>query len=363
MSTKPTVLWWGRFDPEYSRNRILRQLLTELGWVIAEFHPYSSAMGDWEAKFRRVQRPDLVWVPCFRQRDLAAASRWALSVGVPVLFDPLISAYDKQVFERVKYASGSRHAQRLHTWEQGLFKCADAILADTQPHADYFAHEFGVYPQRLHVVYVGAEESLFCPAPMPDHADGSPVEALFYGSFIGLQGPQVIVEAARLCLGNGVRWTLLGSGPLLAECERLARGLHNLCFEEPVPYPHLPERIHRADILLGVFGTGAKAGRVIPNKVFQALACARPVVTQRAGAYPREFDAAHPGVSWVGAGDPDALAKAVAELANKPDQLVELGQNARAGYEVWFGRDRVREMLGRALQGLRLGTFMIRVPD
>ncbi len=27
-----TMLWWGRFDPDYSRNRILRQLLGELGW-------------------------------------------------------------------------------------------------------------------------------------------------------------------------------------------------------------------------------------------------------------------------------------------------------------------------------------------
>ncbi len=38
-SAGKTVLWWGRFDPDYSRNRILRQAYTALGWRIVDFHP------------------------------------------------------------------------------------------------------------------------------------------------------------------------------------------------------------------------------------------------------------------------------------------------------------------------------------
>jgi hypothetical protein len=140
----PSVLWWGRFDPDYSRNRILRKLLPELGWNIVDFHPRFSPLGDLEARLKRIGKPDLVWVPCFRQRDLAAASRWARRHGVPLLFDPLISAYDKQIFERKKYAPQSRQARRLHRWEQSLFKQADILLADTQPHADYFSEEFDI---------------------------------------------------------------------------------------------------------------------------------------------------------------------------------------------------------------------------
>jgi len=346
----PSVLWWGRFDPDYSRNRILRKLLPELGWNVVDFHPRFSPLGDLEARLKRIGKPDLVWVPCFRQRDLAAASRWARRHGVPLLFDPLISAYDKQIFERKKYAPQSRQARRLHRWEQSLFKQADILLADTQPHADYFSEEFDIPVERIKVVYVGAEEPLFHPAPMPDHSDGSSLEALFYGSFIELQAPQIIVEAARVYNGPPVRWTLLGKGPLRAECERMARGLDNVHFENPIPYEQLPARIHKADILLGVFDAGAKSGRVIPNKVFQSLACGRPVITSKSTAYPPEAaNGPDAGLHWVESGNPGDLATMVGKLAQRLPVESDLGQLAYELYLAAFSVEVISEQMQAAL--------------
>lgn len=344
-----SVLWWGRFDPDYSRNRILRLLLSELGWQVQDFYPHFSALGDWEARLWTLPRPDLVWVPCFRQRDLAAAGRWARAKGLPLLFDPLISAYDKQVFERAKCLPDSPKARRLHAWERRLFQSADIVLADTQAHAAYFIAEFGLVPERVHIVYVGAEEPLFHPAPMPDHSDGHVPEVLFYGSFIDLQAPQVIVEAARLYQGPPVQWTLLGQGPLRAECERLAVGLPNVRFEDPIAYEKLPERIHRADILLGVFDDGAKAGRVIPNKVFQAMACGRPVLTRRADAYPAALRGEGRGLFWVTPASAEDLANKVARLVADAKTLASSGPLARAAYEAELSLTVVRDQLSRAL--------------
>lgn len=344
-----TVLWWGRFDPDYSRNRVLRQAYAALGWRVADFHPLLSPLGDIEALLRRPPRADLVHVPCFRQRDIAAATRYARRHGVPLLIDPLISAYDKQLFERGKFRETSARAGWLRGREQRLFQGADLVLADTPEHARFFAETLGVAPSRLHVVYVGAEESLFTPGT--PHAPNSPIEVLFYGSFIPLQGPQVIVEAARLYNGPPVRWVLLGSGPLLSECRRKARGLANVVFESWLPYTQLPERIRRADILLGVFGATPKAQRVIPNKVFQALACGKPLVTCTAPAYPAELLTRQgSGIVWLPAGDAGALARAVAGIAAQSEQLAALGAQARASYERFFSSQQVQSQFQRALE-------------
>lgn len=353
MNELPTVLWWGRFDPDYSRNRILRKLLTELGWRVVDFHPRLSVLGDWEARLYGLRKPDLVWVPCFRQRDLASAHRWARRQGVPLVFDPLISAYDKQVDERGKLDAHSPKAARLLAWEQRLFARAALVLADTPAHADYFAETLGVPRERLAVVYVGAEAALFTPAPLPETRVDQPLEALFYGSFIPLQGPRVVVEAARLYRGPPIRWVLLGQGPLRPDCEAAARGLDNVHFEDWLPYDQVPARVRRAHILLGVFGTTAKADRVIPNKVYQSLACGRVVVTRRARAYPESLQANEAvGMVWTEAGNARDLAEKVAQLASTPDELARLGEAAAATSQRYFSEAAVREQLSVALRCL-----------
>jgi len=347
-----TVLWWGRFDPDYSRNRILRQAYTALGWKIVDFHPLLSGLvGDVEALLRRPPPADLVHLPCFRQRDMAAAARYARRHGLPLLIDPLTSAYDKQVYEKYHLPVDSLRARWLLRYERWLFSGADRVLADTPEHARFFTQTLGVDPAKVNIVYVGAEEPLFSPAPPPNIGDE--LEVLFFGSFIPLQGPQVIVEAARIYNGPPVRWTLLGQGPLRADCQRRARGLTDVYFENWIPYRDLPARIHRAHILLGVFGPTAKAGRVMPNKVFQALACGRPLVTCQAPSYPDELLASqNSGIAWIHAADAAGLADAVAALASQPDQLAAKGAAARASYEKYFSADMIREQLHTALTAL-----------
>jgi len=345
------VLWWGRFDPGYSRNRILQLAFEELGWSIAAFRPRLSRLGAIEARLRAIAPGDLLFVPCFRQRDIAAAARFARRHATPLLVDPLISAWDKQVYERRKFSATSWRGRRLRTREGLLLRRADAMLADTVEHARFFRDELGVPGERVHVVHVGAEEPLF--APGEELPPNRPLDVLFFGSFIALHGAATIVEAAHRYQGPPVRWTLLGGGPERAALERAARGLPSVVFEDSIPYEELPTRIRQSDILLGIFGATPKAGRVIPNKVYQALACGKPVVTRHAPAYPAELQAdPHGGIRWVAPADPDALAAAVAQLAARPESLAELGRAARASYDRFLSCARVVRELAAALAAL-----------
>ena len=88
-----------------------------------------------------------------------------------------------------------------------------------------------------------------------------------------------MLEAARRPGAPPVR--LIGDGQLggwLAG--ELARDRPpGLTWERWVPYEALGAEVGRAAICLGVFGESAKAARVVPNKVWQAMAVGRPVVT------------------------------------------------------------------------------------
>lgn len=347
-----SILWWGRSDLNYSRNRILRRCFINAETSLTDFMPRFTSIGDLEVGRKVFPLIDLVWVPCFRQRDLKAAVRWGKRKGIPVVFDPLISAYDKQVFERNKFSPESRKALKLLEWEKSLFQSADMVIADTCEHARFFQETLGVDLGKLAVVPVGAEEELFKPDNQERDDDAIPT-VLFYGSFLNLQGPESIVEAARQYSGPAVKWTLLGEGPLLDDCRDAAKGLSNVEFLPWVPYEELPKIINQADITLGVFGSSAKAGRVIPNKVYQALACGKPMVTRRSSAYPDSLrNASDSGINWVDPGNPQQLADKIAELLSDRTGLVEIGRQSRQSYETYFSMETISASLFKALSPL-----------
>ena len=272
----------------------------------------------------------LIWVPCFRQRDMVTASRYAKKKGLPLIFDPLISAYDKQVFERNKFPEDSAKARKLLDWERRIFSLADLVVADTQAHADYYRDVLKVKPDRLAVIPVGADETMFKAAPA-EPLEGRRPRVVFFGSFIHLQGPEVIAEAAALC--SEADWLLLGEGPMRAEAEAAAKGHAHVRFEDYPGYAAIPDHVTQADIVMGVFSDSSKAGRVIPNKLWQAMAGGRPVITREveAGAFPWADDPS--GIITVPPRNPQALADAVRDLISRPDDLPALGAASRQTFD------------------------------
>jgi glycosyltransferase involved in cell wall biosynthesis len=347
-----TVLWWSRTGREYSRNRVVRDAFQRLGWRIHDFAARTNSFGDVEARLRRIATPNLVWVPCFRHRELSAAARWAKSRDVPIAFDPLISAWDKQVFERRKFTADSWRAHRLLRWERKLFQRCDLVVADTGCHANFFREQFCVAENRMAVIPVGAEESLFRPFALREAADRTRV--LFYGSFIALQAPDIIAEAAVAT--PDIDWIFIGDGPLRKRCETIAAGAAHVSFMPWVPYETLPRHIADAEILLGVFGESEKAARVIPNKVYQALACARVVVTRTSTAYPEQLvndRSGEHGIAWVSGGDARELSTLVRALSGERKRLETLSAAARKTYESHFSNAAVTEALRQAIESLK----------
>lgn len=343
----PTVLWWGRSDPEYSRNRLILKLFRKMAVRVDFFHPRTSMTGTVEAFFNRSPKPDLVWVPCFRQTDIASASFWADRWNVPLVIDPLISAYQKELHERGKFEQGSTKARKRLRWETDLFRRADLVIADTPAHADFFHDVLAVERQKLAVLYVGADEGMFTPCAPKEKSDD--FEVLFYGSFLALQGPEVIVEAARLLRHLPIRFTLLGDGDLKPAIVRQAEGIDSISFEGWIPFDKLPARLCQADILLGIFGSTPKAALVIPNKMFQSMAVGRPVITMASPAYPDEL-LNNQTIGWTEGGNAGQLAEKITHFHMDRQGLPERGKQTQKLFYLYFSEVILEKMVREIMQ-------------
>lgn len=355
-SNAKTVLWWSRSGRDYSRDRIVRNAFRSQGWQIEDFQPTFSGTARVEAFARKIRKPDLVWVPSFRQRDVVAAQKWAKNRNTPIVFDPLISAWDKQVFERKKFGEETYRAKRLLRIESMMLRQCDVVIADTESHAELFCGTHKVPRSNVAVIPVSAEESLF--ARQPSRPTTGRPQILFFGSFIGLQGPQHIAQAAVQV--KEADWYFIGTGPLLEECTRIAASASNVNFLPRVAYEELPSKIGQADILMGIFGDSAKAGRVIPNKVYQSMACGRPVVTRQSPAYPtslRQQPSIESGLSWTEAADADSIQHTVrAMISAGSENWQRQGQAALATYKSTFSNARVASTLSSVIERLSLQT-------
>jgi glycosyltransferase involved in cell wall biosynthesis len=272
-----------------------------------------------EAKLftRRPNGYDAVLVGYPGHLDLPAAKR----AHAPVVFNPLVSLADTLVSDRGRFRSGSLPARILTSIDRRAFRSADLVVADTHAHAQFFAELAGI--ERVEVCFVGAEERVFQPGWTPPRN----FEALFVGKLIPLQGVETILAAAEL--DPDIPFRIVGSGQLE---DLLADHPVNVEHIPWVEYELLPGELHAAGCALGIFGTGEKAQRVIPNKAFQALACGTPLITADTPAA-RELLVQDESALLVPPGDPEALAEAIRRLVDDTELARRIGAGGRAAYE------------------------------
>jgi glycosyltransferase involved in cell wall biosynthesis len=331
------VLYFGTYDRTYPRNAQVISALRGAGVEVREQHrSVWERRHNWSVGLRQLRRlvaaerslgassdeaADVLIVGYPGHFDLPAAKRAAH--GRPVVFNPLVSLFDTLVSDRGRFRRGLPAAGLVRIVDRRAFQKADLVVADTEAHARFFRDEFRLADDRVEVCFVGAEDRLFRPGWQPE----TPFHALFVGKLIPLHGVETILAAARLA--PEIPFRVVGSGQL----ERLLESRPaNVTWVPWVDYEDLPGELQQAGCALGVFGSGTKAARVIPNKAFQALACACPLVTADTPAS-RELLSDGLDALLVPPGEPPALAAAVRRLASDPSLAQRLGEAGRATYE------------------------------
>jgi len=330
------ALYLGTYDRASPRNTQVVSCLRGAGVEVIERHRPVWGRHNWSPRLGSAVRlaraevalsrvdpgdADVLVVGYPGHPDMAAATR--IADGRPVVFNPLVSLADTLVDDREVVSGGSPLAAILRRLDRRAFRRADLVVADTEAHAAYFREAFDLPSEGVAVAFVGAEDALF----HPTETERPDFHVLFVGKLIPLHGLETILAAARLV--PDVRFVIAGEGQLA----RLLRDRPANVEHVPwIEYRELPEAYRRAGCALGIFGLGAKASRVIPNKVFQALACGRPVITADTQAA-RELLADGRDALLVPAGDPPALAAAIRRVVDETGFAERLAAAGRTTYE------------------------------
>jgi glycosyltransferase involved in cell wall biosynthesis len=293
--------------------------------------PYGGTLDPWIA--RRLARP-----------LLRAGGR------IPVVVDAFLSLHEAAVEDRLAVAPGTLRARGLAFLDRLAVRCGDLLLVDTQETGRLFADRYGAREDRICEIPVGSDLPSRPLSPQPPR-----LRALFVGTGIPFHGVATLLDALdRLERdGAGIDLTFVGGAP--EDRDRAARLPRARVLPGPVGRDALADLHAGSDLVLGVFGAGPKADRVVPCKVYDGLASGRAVVTGESRAA-RRLLAGIAGVVFVPREDARALAQALAGLLREPGRLAPMGAANRRAFEARFGPGILGGRLRAAIEEWRPST-------
>ena len=254
-----------------------------------------------------------------------------------------ISLYDTIIVDRRSFKPNGIRAKILFFIDRIAFASADWVLVDTHQLVRYYADLFRFPPTQFRKslvgnVFDGVNEE-------QPQSTKNRFRVLFFGTYVPLHGARFIIDAAIQLKNSPVEFVLIGNGQEFDEV-RMKSGasrLSNVTFKNSWhSVEELTKAMVEADVCLGIFGTTPKASRVIPYKVFGALALGRPVITRDSPAI-RELLVDGESVLLCPPGNGKALAKCIERFRGDDEFCSRVAQQGKKCYE----REASQEAIGR----------------
>jgi colanic acid biosynthesis glycosyl transferase WcaI len=307
-----------------------------------------------------LDRPDLVIATS--PQLLVGLSGWWLArcKGVPFVFE--VRDLWPESLTAVGLGSDESLFYRFLARIAGfLYRSCDRLVVVTPVFKEYLVEHWRIPEDKIFVVENGVETSLFT-SPSSNLALRRELgaEGKFVVSYVGTignaHGLETVVEAASLLRETApeVLFLLVGEG---AEKERIkslarARGLTNVRFVGQQPREKIPAYISASDACLVLLKKAELFKTVLPTKMLEFMACARPVILGVDGHARKVLEQAQAG-SFIQPEDPPGLAEAVMRLAADPALRESLGRNGRQHVVRHFSRQHTARTYLEVLQDLQ----------
>ncbi len=169
----------------------------------------------------------------------------------------------------------------------------------------------------------------------------------FYGGILGhAQGLSVVLEAAKKVESHEhIKIVLQGAGPEKEDLLALKRklGLKNVVFMPPVEKSQMPSILKAVDVALVPLRKLDIFQGAIPSKIFEALAMKKPLLLGVDGEARAHFIEKANAGRFSEPENVDDLARNLIQMANNPEELIQMGERARSYVSEHFNRDNIAQ--------------------
>ncbi len=364
------VCYFGTYRAEYSRNRIMIEALRSQGVAVIECQAQlwqsieervDAVKGSWRnpaflghvlrtygrllARYWSVRNQyDLLVVGYPGQFDVFLARLLSWWQGKPLVWDIFMSIYLIAVERGLNKQSPAMvgSLRRIERWACHL---PDRLILDTAEYVNWFQQTHGVDPARFRLVPTGSNFSSSASPVTGNQSLREKFQVIYAGTFIPNHGVPTIIEAAKLLANDPtIHFHLIGQGPDLAQAQQLAAAaqLTNLTFIPWLEQRDLLTQLAEADLCLGVFGTTPQSLMTVQNKIYEALALGKPVLSGDGPAV-RQALVAGEEIYLCARQDASALAAAIRQLQADPALRQRLATQGQARFQ----RDYTTVALGK----------------
>jgi glycosyltransferase involved in cell wall biosynthesis len=242
------------------------------------------------------------------------------------------------------FREGSIPVRVLRLIERWAYRNADCVAATTDAIIDAIV-ERGVPREKTFLLPNGADLEVFSPLP-PENPIASEYKfgdrfVVMYSGLFGIKHSlEVLLEAAaKLRDRKDIVFFLLGNGArkdaLVSQTREL--NLDNVIFGDERVVDEVPSLLARADVCFAAVRPEPYPKKVISVKVFEYMACEKPVVGALSGESARILNESGGGIV-VPPGDASATADAILSLYSDPARRAAMGQVGRRYVDQHYSR-------------------------
>jgi glycosyltransferase involved in cell wall biosynthesis len=241
--------------------------------------------------------------------------------------------------------------------EKFSYKFADKINVLTPAFEKALIEKKSINKDKIMFVPNGADLDIFQPGKKENWVrEKYNLKGKFVITYMGAHGIannlDSILNVAKKCLENkDIRFMLVGDG---MEKKRLkdraiSEGINNVIFVESQPKQVIPDFCNASDVCSAVLKKVDTFKTVYPNKVFDYMSCAKPILLGIDGVARDLIEESHSGY-YVDPDNPEDFKEKIVRLYENKEELISLGKNGLDYVTTNFSREKLAENYQKELE-------------